>query len=240
MKVIVWIIKLPFLFVKCLWCPIKWAFKHLFALLFGWIPDLNERMSGEDFEEYVKEILKRNGYKKVQLTKHSGDYGIDILAEYRGESYAIQCKFYSRPVGVAAVQQAYAGCCYYDCDYPVVVTNQHFTSQAKKLAMNNGVELWDGERLDKMKRKANLHAIFHQRKSHNVIEDMYGDIIRLLLKENYASCELLKNNFCYSEEKAYYILEDFEFYDLVSKEDENQRREICFITYQEAIDKLSQ
>lgn len=237
MQVILFIIKIPFLLLKCLWYIVKFVFKHFFALLFGWIPDLDERMSGEDFEEYVKEVLKRNGYKHIHLTKHSRDYGVDILAKYRGESYAIQCKFYSQPVGVAAVQQAYAGCCYYGYDHPVVVTNHRFTAQAQTLAMSNGVALWDGNRLEKMKRKANAHAIFHHKKRNNV-EDRYDDIIWLLLKENYASCELLKKTFHYSEEKAYYILEDLEFYDLVSKEDDNQRREIYFQTFQEAMDKL--
>lgn len=121
-----------------------------------------KHMSGEEFEEYVYEILKRIGYKHIRLTQKSGDYGVDILATYKGVHYAFQCKYYSKPVGVSAVQQAYSGCEYYDYDEAVVVTNQTFTRQAHALAMRNGVILWDGEKLNQMRRLANRHALFYR------------------------------------------------------------------------------
>lgn len=159
------------MFLKC----IMWILKKVFGWIFGWIPDLDERMSGEQFEEYVQAVLMRNGYKDVTLTKRSGDFGVDILAKYKGESYAIQCKLYSRPVGVAAIQQAYTGCEYYGCDIPVVVTNQRFTSQAITLARSNGVELWDGERLKHLKRKANSRSLlrrYHKKKRRFIRRDI--------------------------------------------------------------------
>ena len=189
---------------------IMWLLKHLFGFLFGWIPDIDEKMSGEDFEEYVKEILKRNGYKNVNLTKRSGDYGVDILAEYKDVSYAIQCKFYSKPVGVAAIQQAYSGAVYYECDEAVVVTNHRFTSQAQTLAHTNDVMLWDGEVLNRMKRKANSRSLLKRHKEKDVEnkEHPYTKVIQLIYDEGYASCLLLEEYFHYSHEKAYYILED--------------------------------
>ena len=119
-------------------------------------------MTGIEFEQYVYEILKRLGYKHLRLTRQSGDYGVDILASYRGVRYAFQCKYYSKPVGVSAIQQAYSGCEYYDYDEAVVVTNQTFTRQAYALAKNNGVILWDGEKLALMRRRANRHDLFYR------------------------------------------------------------------------------
>lgn len=237
------IFKIPFLFIKMVYKMIMWIVKKIFGLLFGLIPDLDEDMSGEEFEEYVKEILVRNGYKNVSLTKRSGDYGVDILAKYKKETYAIQCKLYARPVGVAAVQQAYSGCEYYGYDRAVVVTNNRFTLQAKTLAKNNDVLLWDGEYLNHLKRKANSRSLF-KRYKHVQREDEfnhpYSDVLRLLLEEGYASCELLEEHLHYTKEKAYYILDDLEFYELVSCVDELGIRDIDFHSLEEAIDVLSE
>lgn len=234
-----WIFKLIGFIIRLLLKFICRILESLFGFFFGWIPDLDERMSGEMFEDYVKEILKRNGYKKVKLTKRSHDYGIDILAELKGETYAFQCKLYSKPVGVAAVQQVYAGYVYYDCDYAVVVTNQTFTRQAIALAESNGVLLWDGHKLNQLKRKANARALFHRYKEDESIHP-YQEVIQLLLKEGYGSNDLLMDHLGYSEHKAYYVLEDLEFHDLVSSEDDLGIRDLYFDNYQDAMSYLKE
>lgn len=234
-KCIIFVFKIPFFLMKYIFSFVKWLSKIFFGFLFGWIPDFDERMSGEEFEDYVKEILKRNGFQSLELTKRSGDYGVDILGKYQGRSYAIQCKKYAKPVGVAAVQQAYSGCQYYECDCAVVVTNQRFTAQAIALANTNQVELWDGQYLNSLKRKANTRSFFHKRQE-KVVEHPYHHIIDLLLKEGYASTSLLVDHFHYSQEKAFYILEDLEFYDLVSSEDHLGIRDLYFLSKEEAMD----
>lgn len=240
-KVLYFFLKLPF---HCLNIIFKFIFlilKCIFGYIFGWIPDLDERMSGIEFEEYVKEILIRNGYKNVQLTKKSGDYGIDILATYRDAAYAIQCKMYSKPVGVGAIQQAYSGCEYYECDYPVVVTNHRFTAQAQKLAEANGVELWDGEYLKHLKNRANSRSLLKKRRDMDVDkthELKYQDVIEILLEAGYASCQLLMEKLYYSEEMSVYILEDLEFYELISCPDDYGICDLYFMSMDEAINLL--
>lgn len=201
---------------------------------------MNKKMTGKDFEVYVKEILKRIGYKNVRLTAHTNDYGIDILAEYKGELYGIQCKFYQKPVGVAAVQQAYAGSQYYECDWAVVVTNQTFTRQAINLSQSNDVILWNGETLEKMKRQANRKALFrhYPKEDLNIKTNPYDCVIQLLLNAGYASSTLLVNELHYSQEKAYYILEDLSYYGLVSAEDYLGIRDLYFLSYEEAMSCL--
>ena len=100
-------------------------------------------MTGEDFEVYVATILQRIGFVNVQLTKGSGDQGVDIIAEKDGMKYAFQCKRYDKPVGNKAVQEVFAGKFFYHCHAAVVVTNNYFTQSAKDLAHENGVVLWD-------------------------------------------------------------------------------------------------
>ena len=84
------------------------------------------------------------------MTKTSGDYGIDILAQKEGVTYAIQCKRYSEPVGVKAIQEAYAGRDYYDRMVGVVMTNQYFTTPAVEAAKKLKILLWDRGYIDSM------------------------------------------------------------------------------------------
>lgn len=105
---------------------------------------------GYAFEEYTANLLKKLNYTNVSVTSSSNDYGIDVLAEKDGIKYAIQCKLYSQPVGNKAVQEAFSGKNYYNCHIAVVLTNNTFTENAKKLAQSNGVLLWDKDVLQKM------------------------------------------------------------------------------------------
>ncbi len=111
--------------------------------------DLDE-MEGHDFEYYCADLLRKRGFIDVSVTKGSGDYGIDILAEKDGVTYAIQCKAYASPVGVKAIQEAFAGKEYYDRMVGAVLTNQYFTNPAVEAAKKLKILLWDRGYLDSM------------------------------------------------------------------------------------------
>lgn len=100
-------------------------------------------MEGHEFEHYCAELLRKGGFQEVEVTRGSGDYGIDILAQKEGVTYAIQCKCYESPVGVKAVQEAYAGRDYYDRMVGAVLTNQYFTQPAVEAAQKLKILLWD-------------------------------------------------------------------------------------------------
>lgn len=109
--------------------------------------------TGLEFESYCAVLLEKNGYESVEVTKASGDQGIDILATYNGVKYAIQCKLYSKPVGNSAVQQAYSGKTFYNCHIGVVLTNSIFTPSAIELAEKLGVVLWDKYTLESFQQR---------------------------------------------------------------------------------------
>jgi len=109
-----------------------------------------DQMDGHDFEFYCAEVLRRNGFHDVTVTKGSGDFGIDILAKKDDRSYAIQCKRYNQKVGNKAVQEALSGSVYYSYDTPVVLTNSYFTEQAQEQARRTNVILWDRSMLEKL------------------------------------------------------------------------------------------
>lgn len=109
-----------------------------------------DEMEGHDFEYFCADLLRRRGFVEVEVTKGSGDYGVDILAEKEGVTYGIQCKCYQDPVGVKAIQEAYAGKEYYDRMVGVVMTNQYFTQPAVEAAKKLKILLWDRGYLDHM------------------------------------------------------------------------------------------
>ena len=82
------------------------------------------------------------GYE-AQVTKASGDQGIDVIAEKDGFKIGIQAKCYSGSVSNSAIQEAVAGLQYYNLDKTIVVTNSSYTASAIKLAEANGIVLWD-------------------------------------------------------------------------------------------------
>lgn len=109
-----------------------------------------DEMEGHEFEYYCADILRDHGFDEVEVTKGSGDFGIDILAERDGITYAIQCKRYDGPVGVDAVLLTYAGKDYYDRMVGAVMTNQYFTEPALMAAKKLQILLWDRGYIDSM------------------------------------------------------------------------------------------
>lgn len=131
---------------------LRWPFVRLWRMLRGRKNRAAQclRLTGPEFESYVAKVLYDNGFRKIQVTKGSGDQGVDILATRNGKRYGIQCKNYEGSVGNFAVQEAYAGAQYYGCDEAAVICPGEFTRGAKELAQSTGVLLWDGKRLSHM------------------------------------------------------------------------------------------
>ena len=113
-------------------------------------PSALDEMEGHEFEYFCADLLSERGFREVEVTKGSGDYGVDILAEKDGVTYAIQCKAYTSPVGVKAIQEAYAGRDYYDRMVGAVLTNQYFTKPAVEAAKKLKILLWDRGYLEEM------------------------------------------------------------------------------------------
>lgn len=112
-----------------------------------------DQMEGHEFEYYCASILGKNDFTNVEVTKGSGDQGIDIIAYKDGVKYGIQCKCYSSDIGNKAVQEAFSGKTFYECHVAAVLTNRYFTKSAKELAEKNGVLLWDRDTLLKFNKE---------------------------------------------------------------------------------------
>lgn len=87
-------------------------------------------------------LLTEKGFTKAEVTFGSGDHGVDIIAEQNGIRFGIQCKLYQGQIPNKAVQEAYTGASYYDCDVAVIMSNSELTRQAKDEAQKLRVKFW--------------------------------------------------------------------------------------------------
>lgn len=102
-------------------------------------------LSGRKFEILVEDVLESMGFTRLERTKISGDYGVDLIGYLQGKKHAIQIKRYSLPVNLKSVQEVYAGMTFYGAKACVVVTNNVFTKAAQELAQKCNCKLINGE-----------------------------------------------------------------------------------------------
>lgn len=105
-----------------------------------------DQMTGLEFERYLQLLLTRRGYTDISLTSVY-DLGTDLLAKKDGIRWAIQAKRYKGAVGLDSVRQVVASKEHYKCDKAMVITNSHFTKNARTIAESTGCVLIDREML---------------------------------------------------------------------------------------------
>lgn len=113
-------------------------------------------MEGIEFEHFLSVLFRKMGYK-TEVTKASGDQGVDLILHDINFKYAVQAKRYSDKVSNSAIQEVFAGMKFYNCNKAMVVTTNYFTPSAVALAQKNGVELFDRDKLNDLLLK---HVIY--------------------------------------------------------------------------------
>lgn len=125
-------------------------------------PDEMAEMSGQGFERLICRLLDAMEFR-AELTKISGDGGIDIIAildkPIIGGKYLFQCKRYAPDnlVGASAVRDFYGAVTADRAVKGVFVTTSDFTPQAREFADKTGVELIDAARLKALFHDHGLH-----------------------------------------------------------------------------------
>lgn len=116
----------------------------------SWVDCDYDAMDGEEFEYFCARLLRVNGFADVEMTKRTGDLGVDILARKDQITYAVQCKCHMSNIGNQAVRDVYSGKECYHCMVGVVMTNRFFTKAAEDLAREHNVLLWDRNQLQRL------------------------------------------------------------------------------------------
>ena len=108
-----------------------------------------DSMNGYEFEEFLKILFEKMGYK-VEHTALSGDQGADLILSKFGEKVVVQAKRYSDKVSNTAIQEATAAIKHYGADRGMVVTTGEYTPSARELAESNNIELIDRAKLERL------------------------------------------------------------------------------------------
>jgi restriction system protein len=109
-----------------------------------------QALSPSGFENAVSELLRRQGFRDVELVGGTGDIGADIRAkDPKGRPVIVQCKRYADQVQVdsPAMQRFLGSLTHYQALRGIFVTTSTFTLPARKLAATHGIELWDAVHL---------------------------------------------------------------------------------------------
>jgi len=112
------------------------------------------RVSGLELEDRCVALLERLGYL-VKKTPRSRDGGIDLIASKNDEvgithELFVQCKDYSRPVGVDVIRELIGVTPVEGNTIPVLASPSGVTSDARKAAKSRKVIIWDETKLSEL------------------------------------------------------------------------------------------
>ncbi|EHB66074.1 restriction endonuclease [Paenibacillus lactis] len=118
-----------------------------------------ESMDGVEFERLVYNLFVKLGFR-AQITKASGDGGVDIVANYEGllfnGLYLIQCKRWKAKVGEPELRDLYGTVTSKNALKGILVTTSSFSRQAEEFSRGKNLELIDGPKLNELLRAAEM------------------------------------------------------------------------------------
>jgi hypothetical protein len=123
---------------------------NIIEILESAIPKRFQDFPPSDFEDFIAQLFKDNGYE-VQQTSYSGDFGADLILEKDKSRVAVQVKKYSadNKVGVKDINQLIGGQRYYNCNDALIITTSSFTKAGSELSSKTNLKCWDWNKLQK-------------------------------------------------------------------------------------------
>ena len=146
------------------------------------ITDILQHLDPYAFERLAQRLLRECGFSEVQVTKRSGDGGIDGTGKLRIQgifsfNVAFQCKRYKGQVGAAEIRD-FRGSLDTNIEKGVLITTGAFTKAAKEEASCPGkrlIDLMDGEEL--INKLAEYGIGLNEVKSYEVDEDFFNSLV---------------------------------------------------------------
>jgi len=143
---------------------------------------LVKNVSPEAFERLAQRILRESGFVKVEVTRRSGDGGIDGVGVLRVEllSFRVifQCKRYKGSVSAGAIRD-FRGAMVGRTDKGLFITTGTFTSEAKKEATRDGapaIDLIDGDLLCDLLKKLKLGVTTQMIEEVSIVPEWFSNI----------------------------------------------------------------
>jgi len=122
-------------------------------------------MSWREFETFVGEVFRRQGYSVEETGGGGADGGIDLIVRSGSEKMLVQCKQWrTYQVGVKIVREMYGLLMAEDADRVFIVSVGSYTKDAADFARGKPIELIDGDKLVKLR---NEHGAGHETECEN-------------------------------------------------------------------------
>lgn len=145
------------------------------------LSEILQNMDPYGFERLSQRVLRECGFSQVEVTKKSGDGGIDGTGKLKingifSFNVAFQCKRYSGLVGAGAIRD-FRGSLTTDIEKGVLITTGTFSKAAKEEASNPGkqqIDLIDGEEF--INKIAEYGIGVKEIKSYEIDEDFFRKV----------------------------------------------------------------
>jgi restriction system protein len=114
-----------------------------------WDFELLNDLEWKRFEEVVSEYYRLLGYRS-EVTRMGADGGVDIVLYEQGAenpSIIIQCKSWSKKVGVKAIRELYGVMAADGVSYGIFATTSDYTNEAKEWIKGKSMQLLTGNDL---------------------------------------------------------------------------------------------
>jgi len=98
------------------------------------------KMGGIEFEREMAKLFQLVGFK-VELTKATGDGGIDLILYHEDRKIAVQCKRYNKDVGPHTIRDLWGTMHHLGYDEGCIATTAYFTDGVKDFARNKPIFL---------------------------------------------------------------------------------------------------
>lgn len=109
------------------------------------------QLSWSQFETYICEAFRRQGYVVEHTGSTGGDGGVDLVIRKAGEITLVQCKQWKAwKIGVRPVRELLGVVTSRKADFGIVVTSGQFTQEAREFVQSNPLQLIDGQKLAAM------------------------------------------------------------------------------------------
>lgn len=145
------------------------------------LAEILHSMDPYGFERLAQRVLRECGFSQVEVTKKSGDGGIDGTGKLKingifSFNVAFQCKRFNGAVGAPAIRD-FRGSLTTDIEKGVLITTGTFTKAAREEASNPGkqqIDLIDGEEL--ISKIAEYGIGVKEVKSYEIDEEFFSKI----------------------------------------------------------------
>jgi hypothetical protein len=99
-------------------------------------------LDGVQFERAISLIYKEQGFE-VQFTPRTNDQGVDLILKKNGKVSIVQCKAYTKNVGVSAIRELVGvRASWPDAEEAILASLYDFSKQAKIFAAEHNIKLF--------------------------------------------------------------------------------------------------